>query len=685
MKYVLVGAVAGGATAAARLRRLDEFAAIVMFEKGPHISYANCGLPYYIGNVIKDRGKLLVQTPESFGSRYNVDIRTRCEVAAIDTNRKTITVCDLVTQDTYTETYDKLILSPGASPIVPPLPGIHLPGIFTLRTVTDTDHIKAWIADNSIKDATVVGAGFIGLEMAENLHHLGLNVTIVELGNHVLAPLDTPMAAFVQQHIKNHNITFLPGKKVAGFGNDNNKIQVQFADDSYISTGMVVMSVGVRPDTSLARNAGLQIGNSGGIVVNKYLQTSSPDVYALGDAMEFPSPISGIAGPVYLAGPANKQARIVADNVVYGNKVAYKGSVGTAIVGILGINAGLTGLSSWQLDRLGINHLVSTTHSGSHAGYYPGAEELSIQLCYASDTGQLLGAQVVGGSGTDKRLEMISAVLHNCGTVYDLMELEHAYAPQFSSAKDPVNIAGYVAANIISGHHNVVYSHQLQETDYLIDVRNDDEYTHGSITGAVNIPLHELRSRIKEIPQSGRVVVFCMVGQRGYIAQQILHQHGFKNVYNMSGGYKTWHSTNKFTYFMYKFFLTAAFGIMLYSCGNAQNTGNGSATIHNLQPVAFQSTMDTTQNPLLVDVRTSEEYESGHLKGAINIDFRGNDFRGQIQKLDKKAPIFVYCHSGNRSGQATEMMRELGFSNVSNLTGGIAGWEAEGRPVTTVK
>lgn len=544
MKYVLVGAVAGGATAAARLRRLDEFAEIVMFEKGHHISYANCGLPYYIGDVIKDRNKLLVQIPESFRSRYNIDVRTRCEVTAIDTNLKTITVRNIVTQKNYTETYDKLILSPGASPVLPPLQGIQSPGIFTLRTVTDTDNIKAWIAAKNIKEVVVVGAGFIGLEMAENLHRLGLNVTIAELGHHVLAPLDTPMATIVQQHIKNHNIVFLPGKKVAGFENVNNNIQVQFADGTFINTGMVLMSVGVRPDTSLARSAGLHIGNSGGILVNEYLQTSSPDVYALGDAIEFPSPISGIVGPVYLAGPANKQARIVADNAVYNNKVVYKGAVGTAIVGILGINAGMVGLSSWQLERLGINHLVSTTHGGSHAGYYPGAEELSIQLCFAPDTGKLLGAQVVGGSGTDKRLEMLSAVLHNGGSVYDLMELEHAYAPQFSSAKDPVNIAGYVAANIISGHHKVVYSHQLQETDYFIDVRNHDEYAMGSIKGAKNIPIQELRSRIHEIPQSGRVVVFCMVGQRGYIAQQILHQHGFKNVYNLSGGYKTWHSTN---------------------------------------------------------------------------------------------------------------------------------------------
>jgi len=548
MKYVVIGAVAGGASTAARLRRMDEKAKIIMFERGEYVSYANCGLPYYIGNVIKERNKLFVQTAAGFNSRFNIDVRVRNEVVAIDADQKKVSVRDLNTGREYEEYYDKLVLSPGAEPVRPPLPGIQLEGIFTLRNVVDTDYIKSYVSKGTTKKAVVIGAGFIGLEMAENLHDLGIEVTIIEMGNQILAPVDYPIAAIIQQHIRSKGVTLRLSTTVSGFENTKGQLKVLLKDDTGIDADIVILSIGVRPDTKLAVAAGLQIGNAKGILVNEYLQTSNPDIYAVGDAIEFANPISNQSIITYLAGPANKQGRICADNIVLGNVKKYEGSINTAIVKVFDMVVGTTGVASKHLQALSIPHKVSTTHSGSHAGYYPGANQMSIQIAFSPEYGRLYSAQIAGFDGVDKRLDVFAVVIQNKGTIYDLLEFEHAYAPPFSSAKDPVNMAGFVAENISLGILKVAYwdgANEAEEGDILIDVRTEKEFEAGTITGAINIPLDELRSRLSEIPSNKKVFIFCQVGLRGYLAQRILVQNNYNQVFNISGGYFLWNTINK--------------------------------------------------------------------------------------------------------------------------------------------
>ncbi len=547
MKYIIVGAVAGGASSAARLRRMDEHAEIVIFERGAYISYANCGLPYYIGNVISDRNKLFVQTATAFNSRFNIDVRVRTEVISIDTANKTVSARNLLTNDEYTESYDKLILSPGAEPMRPPLPGINSEGIFTLRNVADTDYIKGYIDEKGAKSAVVIGAGFIGLEMAENLHGLGLGVTVIEMGGQVLAPVDVPMASILQQHIRAQGVELLLATKVEGFERVDDQLRVLLAGGDVVETDLVILSIGVRPDSKLAVNAGLNTGRTGAIVVNEYLQTSDPDVYAVGDAIEFVNPITGQTMPTYLAGPANKQGRICADNVVLGNKHRYKGAINTAIVKVFDMTAGTTGMASKHLTAAGIEHLVSTTHSGSHAGYYPGSQQMTIQIAFTKGSGKLLGAQVVGYDGVDKRLDVMAHILQTGGTIYDLMEFEHAYAPPFSSAKDPVNMAGFVADNIMQERLRIFYWNEVAELPadaFLLDVRNPEEFHDGAINGAVNIPVNEIRSVLADLPRDRDIYIYCEAGLRGYLAQRILLQNGFNRVRNLSGGYKLWKACN---------------------------------------------------------------------------------------------------------------------------------------------
>ena len=544
MKYLIIGGVAGGATTAARLRRMDEQSQIVMFERGEHVSYANCGLPYYIGGTIADRDKLFLQTPQSFGARFNVDVRVSSEVVAINRAAKTISVKKLLTGEVYDEAYDKLVLSPGAEPVRPPLAGINLDGIFTLRNVTDTDRIKRYVTDRNIRRAVVVGAGFIGLEMAENLHQLGILVSIVEMSEQVMTPLDYSMASIVHQHLKTKNVEFFLKEAVTSFRQDGDQLLVSLRSGRELPADMVVLSIGVRPENRLAKEAGLDIGVTGGIKVDEYLQTSDPSIYAVGDAIEFENPITRRPTITYLAGPANRQGRICADNLVLGNKVAYKGSIATAIAKVFDITVGSTGVAGKTLKKEGIPYLESTTHSASHAGYYPGAIPMSIKIMYAPDTGKLYGAQVVGYEGTDKRLDMLATVIKNSGTIYDLIDIEHAYAPPYSSAKDPVNIAGYVAENILKGRMKPIYWRQLIGDDassyFLLDVRTRDEYQLGTIPGAINIPLDELRQHLNELPKDRPIAVFCAVGLRGHVASRILLQAGFAEVYNLSGGYKTY-------------------------------------------------------------------------------------------------------------------------------------------------
>lgn len=540
MKHIIIGGVAGGATAAARIRRADESAEIVLVEKGKYISYANCGLPYYIGGVIAEREKLFVQTPESFGRRFNVDVRVENEVVGIDTTAKNVTIRRTDGSE-YVEGYDKLLLSPGSVPVRPPLPGIDSEGVFTLRNVEDTDRIKSYLTTHEVRQAVVVGGGFIGLEMAENLVHAGVKVSLVEKGNQVMAPIDFSMASHVHCHLEDKGVRLYLEKGVKGFEAQDGRLTVMLDDGDEIAADMVLLSIGVSPAVGLAKQAGIELGERG-VKVDAYLQTSAQDVYAVGDAIEFEHPLTGQPWLNYLAGPANRQGRIVADNMVFGNTTTYEGAIGTAIAKVFDLTVATTGLPAKRLKQLGMAYASSVTSPSSHAGYYPGAFQMVIKVTFDPATGKLYGAQAVGVDGVDKRIDVLSQVIKGGGTVADLVRIEQAYAPPFSSAKDPVAIAGYVASNIVTGAMRPVYWREVQSADnqktMLIDVRTVAEHELGTIAGAVNIPLDDLRDRIHEIPKDKEVVVFCAVGLRGYLAERILRGRGYDNVRNLSGGYK---------------------------------------------------------------------------------------------------------------------------------------------------
>ncbi|MDY4811698.1 MAG: FAD-dependent oxidoreductase [Muribaculaceae bacterium] len=543
MKHLIVGGVAGGATAAARIRRIAENDEIILFEKGEYISYANCGLPYYIGGTIADRSKLFVQTPEAFGRRFDIDVRTRSEVLSIHTEEKKVTV-KAPDGSVYEESYDKLLLSPGASPVKPPLPGIDLEGIFTLRNVSDTDAIKQYIGSRDVKRAVVIGGGFIGLEMAENLHDAGAEVTVVEMADQVMAPIDFSMAAIVHQHLLEKGVRLRLNTAVTGFEKSGEGLEVAFASGEKAPADIVILSIGVRPLNTLATAAGLATGQRGGIKVNEYLRTSAPDIYAVGDVIEYPHPVDGNPWMNYLAGPANRQARIVADNMVQGDTEKYEGSIGTSIAKVFDLTVAATGMAAKRLKQENIPYLTATIHPNSHAGYYPGATPMSIKVVFAPETGRLLGAQIVGYYGVDKRIDELAFAIKRGCTVNDLTAIEHAYAPPYSSAKDPVALAGYVAGNILSGKMNPITWRELRDIDKstitLIDVRTPVEFANGTIDGAINIPLDDMRRQLDRIPRDKPIVLFCGVGLRGYLASNILKQRGFKDVRNLSGGIKTY-------------------------------------------------------------------------------------------------------------------------------------------------
>jgi len=547
MKIVIVGGVAGGASAATRLRRLDENAQIVLFERGEHISYANCGLPYYIGGTIKEREALLVQTPRAMKDKFNIDVRVQSEVTAIDRKSKTVSVTDLRTGKRYDESYDKLILSPGAAPVRPPIPGIEQEGIFTLRTVPDTDAIKEAVDKGKPSEALVVGGGFIGLEMAENLHSRGINVTIVEAADQVMAPIDYEMACIVHRHILSKGLKLYLKDGVKAFRKEGKRVKVELQSGKLLAADMVILAIGVRPDVSLAKDAGLEIGERRGIKVNSYLQTSDPDIYAVGDAIEVKDFINGSDTVIPLAGPANKQGRIAANNI-YGAGEQYHGTQGTSVVKVFDLTVAATGNSEKTLKRMGMDYRKSYTESDSHAGYYPGASPLNIKLLFAPD-GKVLGAQAVGYEGVDKRIDVLASAIRFGRTVYDLEELELAYAPPYSSAKDPVNMAGYVAANCLKGDMEIIHWDQVDQLDrdkvFILDVRPPEETSTGSIEGAVNIPLNDLRARIDEVPRDKEIVVYCKVGLRAYIAYRMLVQKGFRNVKNLSGGYQLYQAVKQ--------------------------------------------------------------------------------------------------------------------------------------------
>lgn len=548
MKVIIVGGVAGGASAAARLRRIDERSEIILFERGEHISFANCGLPYYVGEVIRDKEKLVVQTPEAMKLRFNIDVRILSEVVRIDPDKKEVEVHDLDKGTTYRESYDKLILSPGAAPIKPNLPGLDANNVFTMRNIPDTYALKNYLDRHQPKRAVVVGGGFIGIELAENLAETGIKVTLVELANQVIGPIDFEMAALVHQYLKDKGIEIYLEDGVTAVRHEKSYSVVSLTSKTEIKTDMILLGIGVIPENALAKTAGLELGDRGGIKVDKYLRTSNPDIYAVGDAIEVIDYVNGRPTQIPLAGPANKQGRIAANNIC-GIPDEYPGTQGTSVLKVFDLTVASTGNNEKILTRFGIPYEKSYTHSLSHAGYYVGATPISLKVIFSPENGKILGAQAVGYTGVEKRIDVIATAIHAGMSVHDLEKLELSYAPPYSSAKDPVNMAGYVAANIVKGDCRVIHWNEIPKIDpatsVLIDVRTPMEFTLGFIEGAVNIPLDELRGRIKEIPKDKEVILYCQVGLRGYLAYRILVQNGFQNVKNLSGGYKTYLATVK--------------------------------------------------------------------------------------------------------------------------------------------
>jgi NADPH-dependent 2,4-dienoyl-CoA reductase/sulfur reductase-like enzyme/rhodanese-related sulfurtransferase len=552
VRTIIIGGVAGGASAATRLRRLDEQHEIVVLERSGYVSFANCGLPYYIGGTIADRRNLLLQTPRSLHARFGLDVRVHSEVVAIDTQARTVTVRDLADGGReYTETYDHLVLSPGASPIVPPIPGAER--ALTLRTIEDTDRIKQRVDDllgaadhtedgvgNAHHSAVLVGGGFIGLEMAESLRERGMDVTVVELGDQVMAPLDPEMAAIVAAELRRHGVTLALGVQVT----EVREHTVLLSDGRELPADLVVMSIGVRPDVTLARAAGLALGPRGGIRVDEQMRTSDPHVFAVGDAVDKSDATTGEPTLVPLANSANRQGRLVAD-VIAGRSIRFGGVLGTAIVKVFDLTVAVTGVNQKRLRAAGRHHVAIHTHPGSHAGYYPGAERISLKLLFDPETGQILGAQGVGGAGTDKRIDVLATAITGGIRADELADLELAYAPPFGSAKDPVNQLGYVADNLMTGTTRTIAWDEVAGTDrLLIDVRTAGEHRHGHLEGSLHLPIDELRERHVEIPRDASgapvpIAVYCQVGQRGHTAARLLTQLGY-DVVNLDGGWLTW-------------------------------------------------------------------------------------------------------------------------------------------------
>jgi len=542
MKLIIVGGVAGGASAAARARRLSEDAEIIVFERGPDVSFANCGLPYYVGGEIATRDKLLVTTPERLKARFRLDVRPQTAVEAIDRQRKIVCVRDLLHNRVYEESYDKLILAPGAAPLRPPLPGSDLPGIYTLRNLQDVDRIKQKV-DHGVRQAVLLGGGFINLELAENLVRRGIATTIVEKNTQILTPFDPEMTTPIVEELHARGVTLRLGDAAEGFTATPDGLRVRLLSGAELPAQLVVVGIGVRPDNPLAVQAGLAVGPRGGIQVNEYLQTSDPDIYAVGDAIEVTEYVLNEPTQIPLAGPANRQGRIAADNV-FGRQTSYRGTQGTAILGFFQRTIAITGASEKALRRANRPYRKIYVHPTHHAGYYPGAESMTLKLLFEPDTGKILGAQGVGGAGVDKRIDVLAAAIQGWMTVFDLEEMELCYAPQFGSAKDPINMAGFVAAGLIRDDHpqldiEVVLAAAPSDRPFLLDVRTETEYAAGHIPGAINIPVDELRNRLQELPRDREIAAYCQVGQRGYIATRILKQAGFR-VANLGGGYKTY-------------------------------------------------------------------------------------------------------------------------------------------------
>jgi len=543
-KVVIIGGVAGGATAAARLRRLDESAEIIIFEKGEYISFANCGLPYYIGGEIREKSALTLQTPESFHSRFNVDVRINSEVISINPETSSVSVKNHVTKETYHETYDKLILSMGAEAIKPNIGGINSDKVFTLRNIPDTYRIKEYIENVKPKSAVVIGGGFIGVEMAENLHQAGVAVTLVEMADQVITPIDYDMACDVHHHLESKGVRLVLGNAVQSIIDNGTRLAIAL-NSGEVVTDMLIMAIGVKPDTKIAKEAGIALNERGSIVVNEHMITSNENIFAVGDAVEITDYVTGIKGFIPLAGPANKQGRIAADNIC-GLDSTYTGTQGSSILKVFDLTVASTGINEKRAKQLGLNYDKSFTYSASHASYYPGAVNMSIKTIFEKETGRILGAQVVGYDGSDKRCDVFATAIRAKMTAHDLANLELCYAPPYSSAKDPVNMAGFVIENILTGKVKNFHWHDVKDLPrdksvILLDTRTIMEYENGHIDGFINIPLDSLRNRLGELDITKTVYVTCQVGLRGYVAARILSQNGF-NTYNLSGGYRLYNS-----------------------------------------------------------------------------------------------------------------------------------------------
>ncbi|MDD4984833.1 MAG: FAD-dependent oxidoreductase [Dehalococcoidales bacterium] len=546
-RILIVGGVAGGASCAARARRLSERAEIIIFERGPYVSFANCGLPYYVGDVITEEEKLIVATPELFRERFNIQVRTQSNVTAIDRDKREIEVEDLRTSAKYREQYDALLLAPGATPVRPPLPGINLPGIHSLRTIPDSRNIRDWITRNNAKRAVIVGGGFVGLEMAENLLRRGISVTIIEMQDHVMPALDYEMATPIHDHLITNGVSLHLEDAVTGFEqNDAGKLTVKTNSGEDFVADLVILAIGVRPEVDLAKRAGLEIGEKGGIRVDDRMQTSDRHVWAVGDAIEVRDFISGEWKVTPLAGPANRQGRIAAGNIL-GRDFTFRGVQATAVCGVLGMTVASTGLTENDLVCLqkngrNIDYEKVYLYPGHHVSYYPGQSRISMKLIFSKDDGRVLGAQAVGQQGVERRIDVIATAIQNNATVYDLEEAELCYAPQYGAAKDPVNIAGMVAANTLRGDAPLAHWEDVNIADVLIlDVRDPSEYQSGHVKGALNIPLNELRSRLHELRPGQEIWTYCAAGQRSYYATRVLRLNGF-NARNLPGGMNTFNN-----------------------------------------------------------------------------------------------------------------------------------------------
>ncbi len=541
MRILILGGVAGGASAAARARRLSEDAQIVIFERGEHVSFANCGLPYHIGGVIKERERLLVQTPESLHRRFRIVVKVKTEVVKINREQKTVIVKDLVSSKESVESYDYLILSPGAEPIKPPMPGLELPSVMTLRNLSDMDKIKNAIETKNAKHVVVVGGGYIGLEMTEALRERSVNVTVVELSNQVMGPSDPEMAYYLHQELKRHAVDLRFGVSLKSVHEIKGTVVATLSNDQSIECDAVILAIGVKPEVSLAKESGLDIGQRGGIAVNAQMRTNDPAIFAVGDAVEVQEFVTSTKALIPLAGPANRQGRIAVDNI-FGRNSVYQKTQGTAICKLFDLTIGMTGVNEKILKRLNIPYEKVYIHSNNHASYYPGATQISMKLLFNPQSGKILGAQAVGKEGVDKRIDVLAVALRAGLTVYDLEHLELCYAPPYGSAKDPVNFLGFVAANVLKGDVSIVHHDalmRLSPKQVLVDVRSPKETQGGMIPGALNIPIDEIRDQIAQFSKDKEYIFYCQVGLRGYLACRILTQKGFQ-CSNLSGGYQTY-------------------------------------------------------------------------------------------------------------------------------------------------